>query len=62
MHDRFNQSVVVVKVTQDAAMGYNEIVTIASMHMFAHAESGFRRCHSIHVQVVAQFPKGTWAL
>ena len=62
MHEPFNPRVVVVKVTQDAAMGYNENVVFASWHMFAHAERGFRRCHSIHVQVMAQFPKGTWAV
>ena len=37
MHEPFNPSVVVVKVTQDAAMEYNENVVFASWHMFATA-------------------------
>ena len=51
-----------MNVTQDATMRYIENVVFASRHRFAHAESDFRRCHSIHVQVVAQFPKETGAL
>ena len=61
-NEPFKPSVGVVKVAQDAVMGYNENVVFASWHMFAPAESGFCRCHGIHVQVIGQFPKGTWAL
>ena len=62
MNEPCNPSVIVVVVAQDAAMGYNDNVVFACRVMFARAESGFSRCHSTHVQVVAQFPKGTWAL
>ena len=62
INEPFVPIVVVVNVNQNATMGYNENVAFAARHTFAHAESGFRRWHSIHVQVVAQFPKGTCAL
>ena len=58
-HDPVNQNVVIVDVAQDSAMEYNENVDFASWHVFTHSERGIRCCHSIHIQVDAQFPKGT---
>ena len=59
MYEPRHPSIVVVKVTQDVAMWYNQDIAYSSGKSFAHAESRFSLSHIIYFEIIAHFPKYT---